>query len=100
MSFLLNNKKIELNNMTDINCNIEEMDLSQLSKTELLAKCEEFGFTKCKSKNKNQLIEMINCKNVIKPTKKRIYAESNSIRNIFIYQFVVAAIVYKFKLSE
>lgn len=53
-------------------CNIEEMDLSQLSKTELLAKCEEFGFTKCKSKNKNQLIEMINGKNAIKPTKKII----------------------------
>ena len=42
------------------------MDLSQLSKTELLAKCEEFGFTKCKSKNKNQLIELITSKNVIK----------------------------------
>ena len=42
MSFLLDNKKIELNNMTDNNnivCNIE-MDLTKLSKTELLAKCE------------------------------------------------------------
>lgn len=49
------------------------MDLSQLSKTELLAKCEEFGFTKCKSKNKSQLIELINSKNVIKPIKKQIH---------------------------
>jgi hypothetical protein len=28
------------------------MDLTKLSKPELLAKCEELGFTKCKSKNK------------------------------------------------
>ena len=45
MSFLLDNKKIELNNMTDISsnitCIIEEMDLTKLSKTELLEKCEE-----------------------------------------------------------
>jgi hypothetical protein len=53
MSFLLDNKKIELNNMTDKNnivCNIE-MDLTKLSKTELLAKCEENGIKKCKTKN-------------------------------------------------
>jgi site-specific DNA-methyltransferase (adenine-specific) len=66
MSFLLDNKKIELNSMTDNNSNIvyniEEMDLTQLSKPELLAKCEEFGFTKCKSKNKSELIELINSK--------------------------------------
>jgi hypothetical protein len=43
MSFLLDNKKIELDYMTDKNnivCNIE-MDLTKLSKTELLLKCEE-----------------------------------------------------------
>ena len=64
MSFLLDNKKIELNNMTDIsiniNCVVEEMDLTKLSKTELLVKCEELGITKCKSKNKAELIELIN----------------------------------------
>ena len=41
--------------MTDKNnivCNIE-MDLTKLSKTELLAKCEENGIKKCKSKNGN-----------------------------------------------
>ena len=62
MSFLLDNKKIELNNMTDKNnivCNIE-MDLTKLSKTELLVKCEENGIKKCKSKNKEELIEIIN----------------------------------------
>ena len=66
MSFLLDNKKIELNNMTDISsnitCIIKEMDLTKLSKTELLAKCEELGITKCKSKNKSELIDLINVK--------------------------------------
>ena len=33
------------------------MDLNSLTKTELLAKCEELGIKKCKSKNKNELIE-------------------------------------------
>ena len=36
------------------------MNLEGLTKTQLLAKCEELGFTKCKSKNKNKLIELIN----------------------------------------
>ena len=77
MSFLLDNKKIELNNMTDKNnivCNIE-MDLTKLSKLELLAKCEEFGITKCKSKNKSELIDIINKKQDINkdmPLKKNI----------------------------
>jgi len=64
MSFLLDNKKIELNNMTDISsnitCIIKEMDLTKLSKTELLAKCEEIGIKKCKSKIKAELIQLIN----------------------------------------
>ena len=62
----MDNKKIELNNMTDIcsniTCIIEEMDLIKLSKTKLLEKCEELGITKCKSKNKSKLIELINAK--------------------------------------
>ena len=78
MSFLLdnkkielNNKKIELNNMTEMNnivYNIEEMDLTKLSKPELLAKCEELGINKCKSKNKGELIELINQKQTITQT--------------------------------
>jgi DNA adenine methylase len=66
MSFLLDNKKIELNNMTDISSNItyiiEEMELTKLSKTALLEKCEELGIKKCKSKNKDKLIGLINVK--------------------------------------
>jgi DNA (cytosine-5)-methyltransferase 1 len=33
--------------------------MNNLSKSELLAKCEEMGITKCKSKNKNELIYLI-----------------------------------------
>jgi DNA (cytosine-5)-methyltransferase 1 len=36
------------------------MDLSKLTKTNLLSKCEELGITSYKSKNKSQLIELIN----------------------------------------
>ena len=44
------------------------MDLTTLSKTELLAKCQELGITKCKSKNKSELIDAINSHK--KPIKK------------------------------
>lgn len=36
------------------------MDLTKLTKPELLIKCKELGITKCKSKNKEELIELIN----------------------------------------
>jgi len=39
------------------------MELNKLKKHELLTKCEELGITKCKTKNINQLIELINQKN-------------------------------------
>jgi len=38
---------------------IEKMDTSKMSKTELLEKCKELGITKYKSKNKEELIELI-----------------------------------------
>ena len=79
MSFLCDNKKIDLNNMTNtinnITCIIEEMDLTKLSKTELLAKCEELGITKCKSKNKDKLIELITAK--IQPKKVELIIEED-----------------------
>lgn len=37
-------------------------DLTKLLKKELLVKCEEIGIVKCKSKNKNELIKLINQK--------------------------------------
>ena len=62
----MNNKKIELNIMITSNnklFNIEEMDLTKLSKTELFAKCEELEIKKYKSKNKSEMIELITSKN-------------------------------------
>ena len=44
------------------------MELTTLSKLELLAKCEELGLTKYKSKNKNDLINLINSKTNSKKT--------------------------------
>jgi hypothetical protein len=50
--------------MPDISNNItEEMDLTKLSKLELLAKCQELGFTKYKTQKKCELIDLINSKN-------------------------------------
>ena len=62
-------KKIELNNISDtisnMSCVIKEIDLTKFSKIELLKKCEELGIKKCKSKNKDKLIELINEKQII-----------------------------------
>lgn len=38
------------------------MDLTKLLRQELLVKCQDFGITKCKSKNKSELIELISSK--------------------------------------
>ena len=39
------------------------MDLSNLTKIELLAECTKLNISKCKSKTKVELIELINVKN-------------------------------------
>jgi site-specific DNA-methyltransferase (adenine-specific) len=59
-------KKNELNNMNDVNSIIKGMNLTKLTKPELLAKCEEKGFNKCKSKNKKELIILLENKPVEK----------------------------------
>ena len=60
----LNKKLISNNTENNITINItEQMDISKMSKLELLEKCKELGITKCSSKNKSQLIELINGKN-------------------------------------
>jgi len=46
--------------MDNVVYNIEEMDLTKLTNNELLIKCKELGITKCKSKKKTELIELIN----------------------------------------
>ena len=42
---------------------VKKMELTKLTKTELLQKCHEYGITKCKNKNKSELIDLINIKN-------------------------------------
>jgi DNA (cytosine-5)-methyltransferase 1 len=60
----LNKKLISNNDESNITINIaEQMDISKMNKLELLEKCKELGITKCSSKNKSQLIELINSKN-------------------------------------
>lgn len=57
-----------ISNNTKINItinNTEQMDISKMSKLELLKKCKELGITNSSSKNKSQLIELINGKNKI-----------------------------------
>ena len=56
----------------------DNSDISKLSKTELLAKCEELGIQKCKSKNKDELIELIELINNYKtPTKGKLIIEDD-----------------------
>lgn len=57
------------------------MDLTELSKKELLLKCEELGFIKCKSKTKCELIKLINSKYVSSQSSQStdlIIASSNN----------------------
>ena len=62
----LNKKLISNNTENNITINItEQMDISKMSNLELLEKCKELGITKCSSKNKSQLIELINGKNKV-----------------------------------
>lgn len=41
------------------------LDLSKLTKSELLIKCDEFGLTKVKSKTKPELIALLSAKNIV-----------------------------------
>jgi DNA (cytosine-5)-methyltransferase 1 len=61
------NKKLISNNIeNNITINItEQMDISKMSKLELMEKCKELGITKCSSKNKSQLLELITSKQSI-----------------------------------
>jgi len=57
----LNKKLIPNNKINNIAINITEpIDISKMSKLELLEKCKELGISKCSSKNKSQLLELIN----------------------------------------
>jgi DNA (cytosine-5)-methyltransferase 1 len=62
----INKKLISTKNENNITIkNTEQMDISKMCKLELLDKCKELGIAKCSSKNKSQLIELINGKNKV-----------------------------------
>ncbi len=75
-----------------MNCITEKMDLTKLTKAELLSKCEELEFTKCKSKTKGELIALINSKNVsdIKQIKqiKLVIEDDNEDEETTSYPFI------------
>ena len=53
-------KLISNNTENNITINMtKQIDISKMNKLELLEKCKELGITKCSSKNKSQLIELI-----------------------------------------
>jgi len=69
-------KKINLNN--NKNNITEQMDTSKMSKSELLDKCKVLGIEKCSSKNKSQLIELINSKKIITTIEPETYSKINN----------------------
>jgi DNA (cytosine-5)-methyltransferase 1 len=78
------NKKLKLNNTeSNITINItEQMDILKMSKIDLLEKCKELGITKCSSKNKPQLMELINSKN-------KTSNNTEEIKNVLISKDVI-----------
>ena len=75
-------KKNLISNNTENNITInitEQMDISKISKLELLEKCKELGITKCSSKNKSQLIELIHSKQKITDCGLKPEVEINNI---------------------
>ena len=71
-----------INITSNITCIIEEMDLTKLSKTELLEKCEELGIKKCKSKNKGELIDLINDKSQSKKKVELIIEDDDIVEYV------------------
>jgi len=83
-------KKIISNNIennTTINTP-SKINISKMTKLELLEKCKELNITKCFSKNKSQLIELINGKNkVVEEVKiilsnKEIQTENTQLNDV------------------
>lgn len=60
---------------------MESIDLTKLSKQELLIKCEEQGIKKCKSKNKEELLALLENKNAPKKVSIIIEDEEDEICN-------------------
>jgi DNA (cytosine-5)-methyltransferase 1 len=58
------------------------MDYNKLLKKELLVICEELGITKCKSKNKGELIYLITKKILFNQSSENIIKEDNDLAEI------------------
>ena len=73
------NSVIEEMDLTEGSVDLTEgsVDLTKLSKSELLAKCEEIGIKKCKTKNKDELIKLINSKKSPSDKKIKLIIEEN-----------------------
>ena len=57
------------------------MDISKMSKSELLEKCKELGITRCSSKNKSQLQELINKTQYVSVKVENSVAQNTSESN-------------------
>lgn len=78
---VINKKLISNNSESNITTKIKQgMNISIMSKSQLLEKCKELGITKCISKNKSQLIELINSKST--PLNNSIDISDNSSTNL------------------
>ena len=73
-----------ISNYTENNCTFnitEQMDISKMSKLELLKKCKELGITRCSSKNKGEIIDLINSKTLTKKKVETIIEDDREIIN-------------------
>lgn len=64
------------------------MDLTKLSKAELLSTCEEIGITRCKSKNKTELIQLIKNKEKQSDIQNNNEKQNNVEIPIIKYSFI------------
>lgn len=62
------------------------MDLTKLTKSKLLEICEKNGITSCKSKNKSEIIELINSNKVLEKPKIKLIIENDDVENTIIEQ--------------
>ena len=58
------------------------MELNKMTKFELLAECKNLGITKVSSKNKTQLLELINASKTNNATKKKIVIEEVNVEEV------------------
>lgn len=74
----LNKKLISKHTESITANNTPKMELSKLSKKELLVECDKLGITKCKSKRKDEIIKLISSKNILVDTSPFIHTTNIS----------------------